>query len=149
MVLNSFNINQFEILSSKGKIILIISACFTPIECEEGYRGRKCKDINECQRKNPCQNDGLCLNHPGNYLCNCQGTGYDGDHCEIDIDECETGTHDCLTPDIETCYNTITITIIFQVSNCMIIPFQSVPGGSDSATFNKTIKKSFFMAYFC
>ena len=26
--------------------------------------------------------------------------------CE-DIDECETGKHDCLTPDIETCYNTV------------------------------------------
>ena len=26
--------------------------------------------------------------------------------CE-DIDECETGAHDCLTPDIETCYNTV------------------------------------------
>ena len=24
-----------------------------------------------------------------------------------DIDECLSGTHDCLTPDIETCYNTI------------------------------------------
>ena len=26
--------------------------------------------------------------------------------CE-DIDECEAGAHDCLTPDIETCYNTV------------------------------------------
>ena len=24
-----------------------------------------------------------------------------------DIDECLTGTHDCMTPDIETCYNTV------------------------------------------
>ena len=31
---------------------------------------------------------------------------YLDDACD-DIDECLSGTHDCLTPDIETCFNTV------------------------------------------
>ena len=31
---------------------------------------------------------------------------YLDDACD-DIDECLSGTHDCLTPDIETCLNTV------------------------------------------
>ena len=30
------------------------------------------------------------------YTCDCEGTGYEGVHCEDDIDECATGQHGCM-----------------------------------------------------
>ena len=62
-----------------------------PVQCEDGYEGwRKCRDINECEGDSPCQNGGICMNEPGNFTCDCTGTGYTGDTCELDINECVT-----------------------------------------------------------
>merc|ERR1711962_1369150 len=45
-------------------------------------------DRYECKLFNPCENDGLCNHKDGNFTCDCNGTGYEGDYCDIDIDEC-------------------------------------------------------------
>ena len=45
-------------------------------------------DRHECKLNNPCKNGGLCKSQQGNFTCDCNGTGYQGDHCDIDIDEC-------------------------------------------------------------
>ena len=44
-----------------------------------------------CQRDIPCQNGGSCilLSAPNNYTCNCSGTGYAGEHCSVNINECD------------------------------------------------------------
>ncbi|XP_070573969.1 fibropellin-1-like [Ptychodera flava] len=46
----------------------------------------------------PCQNGGFCLDNGGansSYTCNCTGSGYSGDNCMVDDDECSLGTHNC------------------------------------------------------
>ncbi|KAH8267406.1 hypothetical protein KR018_008931, partial [Drosophila ironensis] len=60
-----------------------------------------CVDINECQENNPCDNNELCINTNGHFRCDklliCSSgfkSSLDGKSC-IDIDECETGEHNC------------------------------------------------------
>jgi len=36
----------------------------------------------------PCLNGGICQDGINEYDCDCQGTGFEGQHCEINIDEC-------------------------------------------------------------
>ena len=50
----------------------------------------ECKEIDECEVNggNPC-NGGHCIDKLNEYVCNCTGTGFEGDHCQHDINECE------------------------------------------------------------
>ncbi|XP_077966704.1 uncharacterized protein LOC144420858 isoform X2 [Styela clava] len=62
-------------------------------QCEEGFTGNgfNCTDINECLSEFlPCSN---CSNTVGGYSCGCE-KGFDGENC-TDIDECQTGRHNC------------------------------------------------------
>lgn len=61
----------------------------TPCVCSDGFEGdgKTCTRMNPC-RDNPCQNSGICSSTAGNYSCDCTGTGYRGQRCEIDIDNC-------------------------------------------------------------
>ena len=79
-----------------------------------GYEGNKCQvQINECctdviqpdwctdGNTHSCEN-GVCQDvlgtstqYPKGHSCDCTGTGYKGDTCEEDIDECQTGAHIC------------------------------------------------------
>uniref|UniRef100_A0A8R1DNL8 FiBrilliN homolog n=1 Tax=Caenorhabditis japonica TaxID=281687 RepID=A0A8R1DNL8_CAEJA len=83
--------------------------------CLPGYQGtgHECSDIDECADKLAfrCPDHSQCINLPGTYYCNCtqgfnpkgnQGSGLD--KC-VDINECETGAHDCLASEL--CENTI------------------------------------------
>ncbi|CCJ09402.1 EGF-like domain-containing protein [Caenorhabditis elegans] len=83
--------------------------------CLPGYEGNghECTDIDECSDKltSRCPEHSKCINLPGTYYCNCtqgftpkgnQGSGLD--KC-ADINECETGAHNCDADEI--CENSI------------------------------------------
>ncbi|XP_072019599.1 uncharacterized protein [Amphiura filiformis] len=44
--------------------------------------------INECD-SNPCNNEGMCIDEIDYYQCNCTGTGYQGDICQIVSSACK------------------------------------------------------------
>jgi len=56
--------------------------------------------IDECA-SNPC-GTGSCTNEIANYSCDCTETGFRGDNCEEDIDECEE-RNQCLGINNEIC----------------------------------------------
>ena len=43
----------------------------------------------------PCENNGICIDGINEYQCNCTDTGFEGEHCEINIDECELYGNPC------------------------------------------------------
>lgn len=86
--------------------------------CASGYKGVDCsEDINECEQGlliiikkvfvidyfissniclyslgSPCEHDGICVNTPGSFACNCT-QGFTGPRCETNVNECES--HPC------------------------------------------------------
>lgn len=61
--------------------------------CRAGYTGKYCEeDINECavgpKKVSPCQNGGNCTDGINSYTCDCSSTGFEGQNCTKDIDEC-------------------------------------------------------------
>ncbi|XP_071104963.1 protein kinase C-binding protein NELL2-like [Haliotis cracherodii] len=48
-----------------------------------------------CSNNDDCKHSGKC--DTPKKICNCTGTGYDGDNCEKDIDECVPSAHSCDT----------------------------------------------------
>lgn len=62
---------------------------------------------NACGNQNPCQNGGTCQSGFTNkrYRCLCP-SGFTGEHCDKDIDECGISKHDCL-PNHAHCINTV------------------------------------------
>lgn len=79
-----FPANYFKVTSRKN-----LTSVYFP-----GWTGLTCEsDINECNLtwyndSSPCER-GVCINLDGTYECDCSGTGYTGDRCELEIDECE------------------------------------------------------------
>ena len=37
----------------------------------------------------PCENDGICVNTPGHYRCDC-APGFTGPRCEVSVNECDS-----------------------------------------------------------
>ena len=37
----------------------------------------------------PCENDGVCVNTPGHYRCDC-ARGFTGPRCEVSVNECDS-----------------------------------------------------------
>lgn len=76
--------------------------------CAAGYAGTWCEiDVDDCvdESGNPkCQNDGICTDLVDGFLCNCDGTGYSGQTCQDEVNECTSGTHNCHVN--ATCANT-------------------------------------------
>ncbi|KAG1672475.1 Neurogenic locus protein delta [Nymphon striatum] len=56
--------------------------------CAVGFHGRHCEisSASTCS-KNPCQNQGTCLDRAGGYRCLCH-TGFSGINCEMQRDDC-------------------------------------------------------------
>ncbi|XP_077470256.1 EGF-containing fibulin-like extracellular matrix protein 1 [Stigmatopora argus] len=75
--------------------------------CEPGHELASdlvsCQDIDECSYSSyMCQYQ--CVNNPGSYSCECpEGYQLQGNRLCQDVNECETGTHNC--QDDETCWN--------------------------------------------
>ncbi|XP_050423737.1 protein crumbs isoform X2 [Adelges cooleyi] len=61
-------------------------------ECPVGFKGKLCEqNIDDCienGNQHKCLNGGQCIDGINEYTCNCTETGYTGDDCSIDIDEC-------------------------------------------------------------
>ncbi|XP_064617081.1 protein crumbs-like isoform X2 [Liolophura sinensis] len=91
-------------------------------DCPTGYKGAQCsEEVDECAGS-PCTNNGTCIDGLGFYTCKCQAstvnltrylrpgqslvfqTGYTGQNCEEDIDECAISPSVCLHDG--TCENT-------------------------------------------
>ncbi|XP_008319962.1 EGF-containing fibulin-like extracellular matrix protein 1 isoform X3 [Cynoglossus semilaevis] len=76
-------------------------------QCDRGYELAQdmvsCKDIDECSFSSyMCQYK--CVNSPGSYSCECpEGYQLQGNRLCQDVNECETGTHNC--QDEEMCWN--------------------------------------------
>ncbi|CAF98674.1 unnamed protein product, partial [Tetraodon nigroviridis] len=76
-------------------------------DCNIGYKldsnNHTCVDIDECSFPSyTCQYQ--CVNTPGSYYCECpEGYQLQGNRLCQDINECETGTHNC--QDDEMCWN--------------------------------------------
>lgn len=45
-----------------------------------------------CRTGSPCEHDGICVNTPGSFACNCT-QGFTGPRCETNVNECES--HPC------------------------------------------------------
>lgn len=57
-------------------------------DCEPGFAGARCEiDLNECDAQ-PCMNGGRCVDLINSFECNCAGTGYAGQLCQTNVDEC-------------------------------------------------------------
>ncbi|XP_048248036.1 protein NEL-like isoform X2 [Haliotis rufescens] len=79
--------------SEKGKnmLLLRVQLClpFLVLTCWAVLNGVS----GSCSVDGDCQHSGTC--DTTNKICDCTNTGYDGDTCENDIDECTDGTHNC------------------------------------------------------
>jgi len=51
-------------------------------------------ELPNCVDDNPCQN-GVCSESADALTCNCSGTGYEGDDCGTDINECSSNNGGC------------------------------------------------------
>ena len=65
--------------------------------CGVSWTGADCGDRVDACLSEPCSHGGACRsdNPQGDTLCNCSGTGYGGDTCGSDLNECRTGAHQC------------------------------------------------------
>ncbi|XP_041645108.1 EGF-containing fibulin-like extracellular matrix protein 1 isoform X1 [Cheilinus undulatus] len=76
-------------------------------QCDQGYElapdSVSCQDIDECSFSSyMCQYQ--CINSPGSYSCECpDGYQLQGNRLCQDVNECETGIHNC--QDDEMCWN--------------------------------------------
>ena len=59
----------------------------TVCKCPIGFVGDRC----ELCTPNTCKNGGDCIIQNGASSCNCFGTGYEGEHCQIQKDDCRKG----------------------------------------------------------
>ncbi|RZC41757.1 crumbs [Asbolus verrucosus] len=68
-------------------------------DCDRGFEGKYCEtNIDDCVSPtggSPCQNGGICKDGINRYDCVCEGTGYTGLLCEMDINECELVDQPC------------------------------------------------------
>lgn len=62
-----------------------------PFLLDDRWRLRK-KNVFFSVPGSPCEHDGICVNTPGSFACNCT-QGFTGPRCETNVNECES--HPC------------------------------------------------------
>lgn len=78
------------ILSAKRTNIYIYTVIDKPSEstnCQHIFNFLSCIFLGS-----PCEHDGICVNTPGSFACNC-AQGFTGPRCETNVNECES--HPC------------------------------------------------------
>ena len=67
---------------------------YADVSADGARAGSTCQDINDCQGTtydaDPCQNGAQCVDKVGFYSCNCDGTGFENNRCQDNIDDCGT-----------------------------------------------------------
>lgn len=58
-------------------------------ECQAGFKGDRCQEINDMCQNSPCENNAKCINLRTDYQCICE-PGWTGRECQKNIDECES-----------------------------------------------------------
>ena len=95
------NVNCFDVPAP--------STGYTCGTCPEGFvgDGETCEpDLNDDCANNPCLNGGVCTDTGVlSYGCDCTGTGYEGDICQNDFDECLTNNGGCGSALYTSCTN--------------------------------------------
>lgn len=74
---------------------LIIDPSREPICLSQFSRWKKKKNVFllvSFVAGSPCEHDGICVNTPGSFACNCT-QGFTGPRCETNVNECES--HPC------------------------------------------------------
>ena len=77
--------------------------------CTGSWTGPNCTEAIDNCASDPCLNDGLCYRTASGYRCDCTGTGYTGDRCQTNVNECRiagicSGRGTCIdTPGNYTC----------------------------------------------
>ncbi len=68
---------------------------FATCQCQSGFLGPDCHDVNECSTPNRCGVGGKCVNYQGTFSCECaEGNIRDAEGCK-DTNECKLGLSAC------------------------------------------------------
>ena len=75
---------------ANGAVCVLLVDSFT-CTCPPTLTGRLCDlDVDECSSDNPCLNGRTCHNMFNGFQCWCLGTGFVGERCEEDYDDCQS-----------------------------------------------------------
>uniref|UniRef100_F1KQP1 Neurogenic locus Notch protein n=1 Tax=Ascaris suum TaxID=6253 RepID=F1KQP1_ASCSU len=74
-----------EPCGTNGRCLLTKSTDEYRCECERGFMGEHCDEVDHCAEE-PCA-DGVCIHLASGYKCTCP-IGLRGSRCELDVNEC-------------------------------------------------------------
>ncbi|XP_048242677.1 uromodulin-like isoform X2 [Haliotis rufescens] len=76
--------NNMQLFRVPPYLPLLVLTCWAVLQGVSG----------SCSADSDCH-PGTCDTGTSTSTCDCTGTGFDGDNCETDIDECTDGTDNC------------------------------------------------------
>ena len=66
--------------------------------CKPGFTSPNCGQPMSSCSENPCRHGAQCVEDPSGgtgYICNCENTGYEGRHCELEKNLCVGSSNGC------------------------------------------------------